>query len=208
MSAQPTNLLEIRALLQAQAPFLAEREGLSSGHDDLDRLLSGGFPRGGLVVLSGLSGAGRMTVAAGVLAEETRAGRPVAWIDGRGTLYPPALAALGVVPERMLMVRGAKERSVYAAEQIIDSAAFRVVVASGLDGWLTATRARRLQTASEGARVATLLLLEPPAAAQLQNVALRLGLTRRKSAIQIEVEKDRAGRATGRRVLLPQALAA
>jgi hypothetical protein len=204
MVAQPTSLHDLKAYLQAEAPFLADREGLTSGHASLDRLLSGGFPKGGLVVLSGLSGAGRMTVAAGVLAAETQAGRPVAWIDGRGTLYPPALAALGVVPERLLMIQGAKERSVYATEQIIDSGAFQAVIASGLDAWLTPSRARRLQTAAEGARVCAMLLLEPPAALQLGNAALRLHLTRRKSAIQIEVQKDRAGRSTGHRAILPQ----
>ena len=204
-AAQPTNLDEIRALLRKKAPFVGERGGRATGEDALDQLLAGGFPKGGISVLTGLAGSGRLTIAARLLAEETRACRPVAWIDAKGTLYPPALANLGVQLERVLVVRGAKERSVYAAEQIIGSGAFGVVVATGLDGYLNATRERRLQTATEGTETSTLLVLDPPAAARFAHATMKLSLTRRATNMMVQVEKDRTG-AAGRRATVSNEL--
>lgn len=201
-NAAPTDLNEIRALLRSQAPFVGERGGRSTGAESLDRLLAGGFPKGAITVLTGLWGAGRLTIAARVAAEETRRCRPIAWIDAKGTLYPPALENLGVRSSRTLLVRGAKERSVYAAEQIIASGTFGVVVAIGLDAYLDATKARRLQTATEGTDTTTLMVLDERAAARFTNAAMKLRLTRRASAIQVQVEKDRTG-AAGRSATVP-----
>ena len=194
-----TDVQALRAYLRAKAPFLGTREGLATGFEGLDQILNGGFPKSARTVITGQPGAGRMTLAAQALAEETRRHRPVAWVDAAGLVYPPALEAQGVELSRLLLVQGAAERSAYAAEQIIDTGAFQVVVVSGLDAHLDAARARRLQTASEGARVSTLLVLEPPAAQRVQGAALKLHLTRRAHHIQVEVEKDRSGHAFGRR---------
>lgn len=189
----------LREALRAQAPFLNERRGQSTGMDALDRMLHGGFPEAALTVLSGPLGSGRMFVAAQFLAAHTRLGRPVAWIDGDNTLYPPALQAHGVDLDRLLVVRGAREKSLYAAEQIVDSGAFGAIVVSGADAWLTPPRARRLQLGTEGARVTTLVLASSRTASRLTGAALTLQLVRRAHAIQVEVLRDRTGRATGRR---------
>ena len=77
-----------------------------------------------------------------------------------------------------------------------------MVAASGLDHLLTPSRLRRIQTATEGARVCTLLVLEPRAAQRVTTAALKLRLTRRHRGIQVLVEKDRTGRAIGRRAIL------
>lgn len=189
----------LRAYLRAKAPFLGTREGLATGSEGLDQILNGGFPKGALTVVTGQFGSGRLTLAAQALAQQTRQSRPVAWVDAAGLVYPPALEAQGVDLGRLLMVQGAGEKGAYAAEQIIDTGAFPMVVVSGLDAHLDAARARRLQTASEGAQVSTLLVLEPPAAQRVQGAALKLHLTRRAHHIQVEVEKDRSGHAYGRR---------
>ncbi len=204
-AARPTDLDEIRALLRRKAPFVGERGGRKSGLPELDGLLSGGFVKGGITVLTGLPGSGRMSIAAHLIAEETRAARPVAWIDAKGTLYPPALANLGVRLNRMLVVRGAKERSVYAAEQIIASRAFGVVVAIGLDPHLDETRARRLQTVTEGTDTTTVLILEPRAAERFGNAVMKLSMTRRASSMIVQVDKDRTG-AAGRRATISNAV--
>lgn len=204
-AARPTDLDEIRALLKRKAPFVGERGGRPSGLPEIDQLLSGGFVKGGITVLTGLSGSGRMSIAAHLIAEETRAARPVAWIDAKGTLYPPALANLGVRLNRMLVVRGAKERSVYAAEQIIASRAFGVVVGIGLDPYLDETRARRLQTATEATDTTTVLILEPRAAERFGNAVMKLSMTRRASSMIVQVDKDRTG-AAGRRVTVSNAV--
>lgn len=182
---------------------MLDRRGafLASGIEALDGLLEGGFPKGGITVLSGPAGAGRMTLAARVVARETRAGRPAAWIDAKSSLYPPALSLAGVDLDRVLMVRGARERAFFATEQIIASGGFGVVVATGLDEWIAPARLRRLQSATEGTNTATILVLEPRAAADVQNVELKLKLARKAQGIQVEVEKHRLG-ALGRRALI------
>lgn len=189
----------LREELRSKAPFLNERQGQSTGLEALDRMLRGGFPEAALTVLSGSLGSGRMSIAAQFIAAHTIMGRPAAWIDGDDTLYPPALAARGVILERLLVVRGAREKSLYAAEQIIDSGVFGAVIVSGVDRWLTSPRARRLQLGTEGARVTTVVLASARAAARLSGSALTLQLVRRAHAIQVEVGRDRTGRATGRR---------
>lgn len=183
---------EIRRILRAQARYSESREVLPSELEALDRVLpDGGFPKGALSVLTGRAGAGLMSVAARVLARETKRGRAVAWVDADATVYPPALLALGIQLERLLMVRCPKDRGPFAAEQLIGSGAFGVVVASGLDRALTDVRARRLQMATECARVATLLVLEPSLARDLTQAALRLHITRRGNVTKFEVEKAR-----------------
>jgi hypothetical protein len=199
MSSSASQVEVLRQYLVAHAPFVGARGRASSGHEPLDRLLDGGFPQGGLTVLTGPSGSGQLTVATMLLAEETRAGRPVAWVDVRGSVYPPALASRGVELSRMLMVRGAPDRALYAAEQLIASGLFGAVVASGLERQLGPAALRRLQTSTEGSRTATVLVLEPAAAAQVTHAALRLQLVRRAGGLSVEVEKDRSGRAVGRR---------
>lgn len=192
---------ELRQFLMRTAPFYGEREGKRSGLETLDQLLGRELPKGSIVVLTGDRGAGRLTLAARMAAEETKASRPVAWIDARGTLYPPALAQEGVDLSRVLMVKSEDERVVYAAEQIVSSGAFGLVIATGLDALLTQSRARRLQTEAEGRAVTMLLVLDPPAAARMTNAALKLKLSRRGRGIMVEVEKDRAGYATGRKAI-------
>ncbi|MEL7367284.1 MAG: hypothetical protein AAFN74_00085 [Myxococcota bacterium] len=204
MNGAAQNLTAIRDYLKTHAPFLSDREDVSSGSTSLDSLLMGGFPKGSLTVVTGDLGTGRMTLVAHALREMTQQGRPVAWVDGEGTLYPPALSAQGVDLQRMLVVRKAKERSVYALEQIIESGFFSAVAASGIDRLLNPSRLRRIQTATEGARVCTLLVLDPSAAQQVTTAALKLRLTRRHRGIQVVVEKDRTGRAIGRRGFLPE----
>ncbi len=203
MSEAVQDLTAIRAYLKSHAPFLADRDDISSGSSALDSLLMGGFPQGSLTVVAGEMGTGRMTLAAQALRRETDQARPVAWVDGDGALYPPALAGVGVDLQRLLLVRKAEARAVYALEQILESGAFGMVVASGLDRLLTPSRLRRIQTATEVARVCTLLVLEPRAAQKITTAALKLRLTRRHRGIQVQVEKDRTGRAIGRRAILP-----
>ncbi|MEQ8277046.1 MAG: hypothetical protein RMA76_27395 [Deltaproteobacteria bacterium] len=203
-AARTTDLDAIRALLKKKAPFVGERGGRPTGVPELDRLLGGGFVKGGITVLTGLPGSGRMSIAARLLAEETHR-RPVAWIDAKGTLYPPALANLGVRLNRMLIVRGAKDRSVYAAEQIIASRAFGVVIAIGLDGQLDDARARRLQTVTEGTDTTTVLILEPRAAERFGNAVMKLSMTRRATSMIVQVDKDRTG-AAGRRATISNAV--
>jgi protein ImuA len=84
------------------------REGaISCGVASVDALLpDGGFPRGALSEVAGGLASGKSAIALGLLAS-VGPGDLVAWVDGRGDLYPPAAAARGVDLERLLVVRPA-----------------------------------------------------------------------------------------------------
>lgn len=187
--------------LSGTAPRVLPEEVVASGLAALDEgLLSGGFPRGQISVLSGLPGTGRMTVAAHVLAAETQRGRAAAWIDAERSLYPPALVRLGVELTRLLIVRPARpELVVKATELVVDAGAFGVVVLSGLSRNLESAEARRLHLATRQARVAMLVLLEP--ALGLGPARLVLGFQRSAQKVQIELLRASNGRA-GHRVEL------
>ena len=101
-------LEELRRRIRLIERKPGRREGLlSSGTPALDALLpGGGFPRGALSVLSGGPASGKTRVALEVLREAQQGGGAlVAFVDGRGELYPPAALALGVDLGRMLLVR-------------------------------------------------------------------------------------------------------
>jgi RecA/RadA recombinase len=191
----------LKRFLRSRAPVIRpEKEVVASGLGALDRLLEGGFPRGAITTISGLSGTGRMTIAARVMASFTRDEHAVAWIDGKGTTYPPALALEGVDLSRLLMVRDPSggsgprksgERVIQAAHQIIDSGAFGVVVVSGLDAHLTPASMRRVQTASEGRSVCTIVLLDPRSSSTISNAELKLRVLRRSQGLVVEVDKNR-----------------
>lgn len=98
-----------------------------SGVPDLDAL-TGGLPCPGLVEVDGPVGGGRGRLVLGWVAEATARGERVAWVDPAGELYPPTAAALGVVLERLLLVRPVEERLAWTADQLARSGCFGLVV--------------------------------------------------------------------------------
>lgn len=201
MVAAVQGLSAIRAWMKEQGapPPPIPLEGTPSGHESLDRLLSGGFPKGEITTLRGPAGSGRMSVAAALLARLSQAGRPVAWVDGEGTLYPPALAQAGVQLPRLLIVRPPTPAGgVQAAEQIAESGVFDALVVSGLDEALSPARSRRLHLASRRAETSTLLLVSPQTRTES---TLDLRLERRADLIMVEATRSRRGLG-GRRAAL------
>jgi len=120
----------------------ARREGhLACGRPEVDGALpGGGFRRGGFTELAGGPASGKTAIALALLAALPE-GALSAWVDGRGELYPPAAAALGVDLRRLLVVRptlgraarsrldeGSAMAGVWAGEALLGSGAFAVVV--------------------------------------------------------------------------------
>ncbi|MEM1025074.1 MAG: hypothetical protein AAGD10_07990 [Myxococcota bacterium] len=194
--AEARSLHELRRELASRAPFLGQLASMSSGWPELDQRL-GGWPRGGITLLTGPAGSGRLSLAAGLLAQRTQQGEVVAFVDGSASAHPPALWQRGVILERTLMIRREDERVVYGFEQIVASGIFSAVVGFGLDPWLTPPRWRRLQSATEGAGVGTVLVTSPETAASISGAALRLDLEPSQTEVRVAVRKDRSGRASG-----------
>ncbi len=114
---------ELREWLRATIAQ-ARRPLLGSGIPNLDGMLGGGFPRGALATLEGT--AGRWAIVARLLAQATRRGL-AAVVDG-GELYPPDLAAAGVLLERLIVVSAAAPLAVArAADVLLRSRACTVV---------------------------------------------------------------------------------
>jgi len=111
----------------------------SSGRREIDALLpGGGFPRGALSELAGGPASGKTALALATLASAMAEDGLGAFVDGRGELYPPAAAALGIDLDRLLVVRllappreggtgEAARRALWAAEALLASGAFEVV---------------------------------------------------------------------------------
>jgi len=153
----------------------ARRSGcVPCGLAEVDGALpGGGFPRGAISELRGGPASGKTGVALAVFAALCEEGL-AAFVDGRGELYPPAAAALGVDLARLLIVRPATAGSdrggargtgptrgpdrdpaiaaLWAAEALLASGAFAAVAVDvplartvrGADAML-----RRLQAAAE-----------------------------------------------------------
>jgi protein ImuA len=143
---------------QALAPAISDG-GPGFGLEAVDRVLPGGLARGGV---HEFCGAGQATTGLGavLLGRFARAG-PVVWIRPQGDLYAPGLAGLGLLAERLIVVRvGPREDRLWALEEVLRSR----VVAAGLAeiDRLSLTQGRRLQLAAE-AGAATGMLLRPEA---------------------------------------------
>ncbi len=78
---------------------------VSSGLDKLDAVLAlGGLPAGRVSEIAGPPSSGKTGLALQLLAEQTRAGKLVAIVDGTGQFYPPAAAAMGIDLSRTLII--------------------------------------------------------------------------------------------------------
>lgn len=204
--------------------------GVPSGFAALDRELpGGGWPAGALTeLLLDAPGRGELSLLAPALARLARDGRACVWVlpcesppalDGTGTdapagapiglpdaslPYPPALAAAGIDLARSLFVRPATAREGWwALEQSLRAAHLGAVV-----GWLPASGAdtdfralRRLHLLAGRHRALAFVLRDARAAAAPSPAALRLQLTSRDGALQVQVLKRR-----GRPLLDPIAL--
>ena len=188
----------LRAHIQAlQAAPRSPLAVLRTGVAEVDGLLpTGGFPLGQVVELWGSAGSGRTRLALRAVAEAHRALRLAAYVDGPGELYPPALAALGVNPARLLWVhpgaQGPSSQLGWTALQLLRSGAFGCVV---LDVTHTGQRlspqtAKRLLDAA--AHAGGLLLLLTPEEAPADG-SFRLRMTAGLHAVHVEVVRSRQG---------------
>jgi hypothetical protein len=169
-----------------------------SGREEVDALLpGGGFPRGALSELTGGPASGKTALALSALAAAMGEEGLGAYVDGRGELYPPAAAALGLDLERLLVVRpggvdGDPWGALWAAEALLGSGAFEAVVldvpaARPRRGTALETTLQRLRAAAEKGGAVALWLRAPeegtrvPAALRLELVAVREGTEVRRA---------------------------
>src|SRR5579871_5741942 len=177
-------LLEHPAIWRGRSA--ARLEVLPSGFAALDERLPGkGWPRTGLIeILTTRFGSGELYLLLPVLAALTRAAaaRWCVWVAPPLMPFAPALAAAGVMLDRVAVVGGA--RPLWAFGQVLGSGACDAALA-----WARQPQPRelrRLQLAAERGRTLGVLFRPRQAARQASAAVLRLGLEASDRAVRID----------------------
>ena len=180
MSASAAVVARLREMIRSKEMELrdeVEQEVLRFGLDEVDALLPRGVGPGTVGEVAGRWSSGKTSVALAAAAEATKKGTWVALVDGQGGLYPPALAALGLRLERVLVVQARRPypdrqrgQAGWAAEQLARSGHFGLVILLA-SGSLVRALVRRLQLAAEAARAVVLVVHDaasPPGSIRLR----------------------------------------
>ncbi|HVN43636.1 MAG TPA: translesion DNA synthesis-associated protein ImuA [Steroidobacteraceae bacterium] len=195
-----TRLLEHPAIWRGRSA--ARRTGLSTGFAALDaHLPDRGWPRTGLTeILVSRFGSGELTVLMPALAMLTRAvaARWCVWVAPPFVPFAPALAARGVLLDRVAVVAGARpsdprttaDPCLWAFEQTLGSGACDAVL-----GWMRRVRSRdirRLQLAAERGRTLGVLFRPRTAAREASMAVLRLGVEPLPGGVRLTLLKGRS----------------
>ncbi|MFM2152372.1 MAG: Recombinase [Pseudomonadota bacterium] len=137
---------------------------LATGMGEVDRLLGGGWPKGGVSALTAPEGAGATSLLVRSLGRVTRSGALGAWVlpdvPGAG-LSAPALAEAGVDLGRLLMVRTPSREALWAAQLLARTGALGLVVVEVSEEARSAeadSAMRRLVDAARAADTAVVVL--------------------------------------------------
>jgi cell division inhibitor SulA/protein ImuA len=204
----PAELLSHPALWLGSELACVTAPSLPTGFPGLDaELPGGGWPTGKLTeILSAHEGIGELRLLGFALAGLSAAGKRLAWIAPLHRPYAPALAAAGIDPAQMIIVRTKSEReTLWAVEQALASRACGAVLA-----WPAAIKyaeLRRLQLASETSRALAVLFRPQKTAGESSPAALRIALGTAAGGLVVHILKRR-GAPLDRPVVLPAVLPA
>jgi cell division inhibitor SulA/protein ImuA len=167
---------------------------VSSGFEQLDRALAGGWPQGAATeILSGGEGMGAMALVLPALAALSGGSRWIALVGPPHIPYAPALAAAGVELSRLLLVWPKHEReSLWAVEQALRSGTCGAVLVWPQRGLKPAVL-RRLQLAAASGGSLGFLFRTERAAAEYSPSALRLQVRPAAEGMEVELLKRRGG---------------
>ncbi|HXK61774.1 MAG TPA: hypothetical protein PLP42_17950 [Acidobacteriota bacterium] len=178
-----------RALKTASELLEKRIEHLSSGLEELDRLLAGGFPKGKISEVTGPASSGRTSLVFSAIALASAAGENIAYIDTFNVFDPVSAAQSGIYLPRVLWIRcnGSIEKGVAAVDILARAGGFGMLV------WDTAPpdekprqadRDRapthawfRLKQAVEGSKSVLLVLGLKPMAGSAASVVVRVNRT-------------------------------
>jgi protein ImuA len=147
--------------LVAGALTSGKNRTFKTGLRSIDHLLPGrAFPCGSVHEILTGQGSGLPFFFATVLARAAGSRGAIVWCDPHAHVYPPALAAMGIPLDRVLLLRPKNEtEEIWALTESLRSPGVGVTI--GSPGRLSRTEARRLQLAAEaGGGVGILLRAE------------------------------------------------
>jgi hypothetical protein len=153
--AHAKTIAQLRQLVAEIAPasLLSPETSLPLAHPALTFLA--GWPRPGLVEISGALGSGRLSLVLPTVATLTAQGEPVAVVDPLNMVYPPGW---GVCLAQLLLVQPGHERALWCTEQLLRSGAFGLVLL--LDPPRLGRSGYRLARAAEAGGSTGILLVE------------------------------------------------
>jgi hypothetical protein len=192
---------QIESSLAARIPgalsvrFQQNPELVATGIAEVDGLLSGGLPLGGLSEITGTTCSGKTTLVSSLLAGVTRQGAACAYVDVADAFDPLSAAALGIDLGRLLWVRAGRslervknkeswarlDQALRATDLLLSAGGFRVIVldtGGALD--VGADQVRRVPLASwyryrlqaEKSQALFLVLTQTPCAKSCASVVL------------------------------------
>lgn len=184
-------IIDGRRIWRGSESSLTARSGLPTGHNDLDELLCGGWPQGGLTeILTDQEGMGALGICMPALARLSQGRHWLAWVAPPYIPYAPALAHWGVRVGSVLWVHSRPQRdTLWALEQALRSGTCAAVL-----GWLPAVESaqlRRLQLAAEAGDTLGLLFRPSHAAANPSPASLRLRMVPYHEGMEVQVIKQR-----------------
>jgi hypothetical protein len=192
LSSSLADVLDRHDVWRGDALSRGNVRGIPSGFPQLDaELPGGGWPAGALTeIFPAHEGIGELRLLGPALAALTRARACVAWIAPPYSPYAPALAAAGIDPARLLVVRAASAKdALWAAEQALRSNACGAVLA-----WpqrIKYVELRRLQIAAEGGRAAAFLFRSGEAACESSPAPLRIAVDTAHGGLALSLLKRR-----------------
>jgi protein ImuA len=153
--AEPLPASITNAFPNAEFPFSAIHEFIAAGAEDV--AASGGFISG---ILASLMDSGGATI----------------WISPYRTLFPPALAAFGVAPDKIIFIDLEKEKEIlWAMEEALKCKGLAAVVGEITE--LSFTASRRLQLAVEESKVTGFIIRQNPRAINITACVARWKIT-------------------------------
>lgn len=184
-------LVDGRRIWRGSEPQSIGQPKVATGHPELDELLGGGWPQGGITeILSDHQGLGELSLCMPALAALSQGDRWVAWVAPPYIPYAPALEYWGLRIASVLWVHKRPERdTLWALEQALRSGTCAAVL-----GWLPKVQhahLRRLQLAAEAGGSVGILFRPAAAAEEASPASLRLQLSPAAGGIKLQVLKQR-----------------
>ena len=187
-------LLQQGALWRGRGGVADARRCLSTGWQELDELMGGGWPRGALTELL-LEGEVGLSVLMPVLARLSREAGWLLWVNPPHVPYAPALCGYGVCLTRNLIAQTSVAQALWAAEQALRSGGCSAVLA-----WTQNVRpvqVRRLQLAAEIGGGLGVLFRPAGDAVQTSAAVLRLSVMPQAGALRLAIRKRPSGWGSG-----------
>jgi recombination protein RecA len=177
-------------------------ELISTGSPEIDTLLQGGLPLGGLAEITGPASSGRTTLVCSILAGVTEQGASCAYVDAADAFDPLSAAAIGINLGRLLWVRAGRtqERTVFENAETPAEVACKVTSPASAEEVHYGGSSRHPRTETQGMDVAVGKLFHTEGSLLRDKRTGTPGMTNRKFAEPVDDPPRCSESIRGRRI--------